>query len=156
MGRSFGRASVQRPGFQALAVLATFGMLLPLVACSPSSPVFEDALEKALMMSPEPMPPYKQIVADALRNFKRKDDLVDLEISEPHWAEHLGGPAWVVCVKFSPNTKTYFYTFFIRKERIAEVRFAVGTDRCGGRTFSPFDFAQYYSPPAKAALSMGR
>lgn len=136
-------------------MLASFGMLL-LVGCSPSSPVFEDAFEKALMLSPEPMPPYKRIIANALRSFKQQDDLVDLEISEPHWAEHLGGPAWVVCVKFNPKTKSYYYTFFIRKEQIAEVRFAVGTDRCGGRTFTAFAFAEHYSPPPKTTLGMGR
>lgn len=139
IGRCFGRASARRPGFQALAFgLVTCGLVLSLLACSPSSPVFEDAFEKALLGSPEPTPPYKQIVADALRKFKKKDDLVDLQISDPFWTEHLGGPAWVVCVKFSPKDNTYYYTFFIRKEQVVEVRFAVGTDRCGGRNFSPF------------------
>lgn len=108
------------------------------------------------MLSPEPTPPYQQIVANALLKFKKQDDLVDLEISDPAWTKHLGGPAWVVCVKFSPKANTYFYTFFIRKEQIAEVRFAVGTDRCGGRTFVPFDFRQYYLPPQQTALGMGR
>jgi hypothetical protein len=122
------------------AGLTACGILLPLVACSPSSPVFEDAFEKALKASPEAVPPYQQIVADALHNFKQQDDLVDLQISGPAWTEHLGGPAWVVCVKFSPKAKTYYYTFFIRGDRIAEVRFAVGTDRCSGRTFNPFAF----------------
>lgn len=152
-GRGFGRELSERGGFRTLAAMLGFlGLALPLAGCSLSSPLFEDAFEKALMLSPEPLPPYKRIVADALRNFKQKDDLVDLEISEPHWAEHLGGPAWVVCVKFSPHTNTYYYTFFIRKEKIAEVRFAVGTDRCGGRSFTPFDYAQFYAPLPKTAL----
>jgi hypothetical protein len=136
--------------------MGALGGMLLLVGCSLSSPVFEDAFEKALMLSPEPTPPYKQIIADALRKFKQQADLVNLEISEPHWTDHLGGPAWVVCVKFSPKTNSYYYTFIIRKEQIADMRFAVGTDRCGRRTFTPFALAQYYSKPPKTTLGMGR
>lgn len=115
--------------------------MVPLAACSLSSPVFEDAFEKALMLSPEPLPDYRKLIAAALGNFKQQGDLAGLEISEPRWAEHLGGPAWLVCVKFSPTTHIYYYTFFIRKERIIEIRFAVGTDRCGQGTYTPFDIA---------------
>ena len=93
------------------------------------------------MLSPEPMPPYRKLVAATLRSFKEQGELINLEISEPRWAEHLGGPAWLVCVKFNPNTNSYYYAFYIRKETVIETRFAVGTDRCGQQTFAPFDLA---------------
>jgi len=110
-------------------------MLLP--ACSLNNPTFEDAFEKVL--TPDPLPPYHKLVADALKNFKAKDELTNLEISDPRWVDHLGGAAWLVCVKFNPAANPYHYAFFIRKEQVVESRFAVGTDRCAQRTFIAFD-----------------
>ena len=122
--------------FAALAVAAT------LIGCSGlSSPSFDDAFEQVVEVAPEPLPPYRKLVAAALRNFKEQDELNNLEISEPRWAEHLGGPAWLVCVKFSPESRALYYAFYIRKEAVIESRFAVGTDRCGQRSFAPFDLA---------------
>jgi hypothetical protein len=72
---------------------------------------------------------------------RQQGELINLEISEPRWAEHLGGPAWLVCVKFNPNANSYYYASYIRKEAVIETRFAVGTDRCGQPTFTPFDLA---------------
>jgi hypothetical protein len=122
-----------------LAVLPALAIAASLNGCSLSSPSFDDAFEKALMLSPEPMPPYRKLVAATLRSFKEQGELINLEISEPRWAEHLGGPAWLVCVKFNPKTVSYYYAFYIRKEAVIESCFAVGTDRCGQRTFEPFD-----------------
>jgi len=34
-----------------------------------------------------------------------------------------------------------YYAFYIKQEKVIETRFAVGTDRCGQRTFAPFDLA---------------
>lgn len=124
-----------------LAALALLAGAAALAACSISSPVFDDAFERALLLSPEPSPPYRKLVAAALKGFKDQSDLADLEISEPRWAEHLGGPAWLVCVRFNPKTHTYYYAFFIRKEQIVDTRVAVGTDRCGQRSFAPFNLA---------------
>lgn len=127
----------------AIAVLtaASFTIAASLGGCGVSSPAFEDALERAILLSPEPVPPYRKLIADALKEFKQPGDLADLEISEPRWAEHLGGPAWLVCVKFNPAKNLQFYAFFIRKEKVIETRFAVGTDRCGQRSFAPFSLA---------------
>jgi hypothetical protein len=111
-----------------------------LLGCS-SSPSLDDAFEEALMHSPEPLPPYRKLVAAALKGFKEQGELTNLEISEPRWTERLGGPTWLVCVKFNPSTNSYYYAFYIKQERVIETRFAVGTDRCGQRTFAPFDLA---------------
>lgn len=121
-----------------LPILAIAALL---TGCGLSSPSFDNAFEKALMLSPEPMPPYRKLVAAALRGFKQQGELINLEISELRWAEHLGGPAWLVCVKFNPNANSYYYASYIRKEAVIETRFAVGADRCGQPTFTPFDLA---------------
>jgi hypothetical protein len=115
---------------------------MSLVGCGGlGSPSLDGAFEQVVDVAPEPLPPYRKLVAAALRNFKQQDELNTLEISEPRWAEHLGGPAWLVCVKFSPESRALYYAFFIRKEAVIESRFAVGTDRCARRSFAPFDLA---------------
>lgn len=124
-----------------VTVLGLLAVATSLTACGLSSPIFEDAFERALMLTPEPVPPYHQLVADALKDFKQQRDFAHMEISEPRWAEHLGGPAWLICVKFNPKAVTYYYAFFIRKEEVVETRFAVGTDRCSERSFAPFDLS---------------
>lgn len=116
-----------------------FAMAALLAACGLSNPSLDEAFEKALSQSVDPLPPYRKLVADAIKSFKEQGDLTNLEISEPRWADHLGGPAWLVCVKFNPTANSYHYTFLIRKEQVIESRFAVGTDRCAQRTFSSFD-----------------
>ncbi|MGZ8325829.1 MAG: hypothetical protein ACXWU8_10825 [Rhodoplanes sp.] len=121
-------------------VLPALALAASLIGCS-SSPSLDDAFEEALMLSPEPLPPYRKLVAAALKGFKEQGELTNLEISEPRWAERLGGPAWLVCVKFNPSTNSYYYAFYIKQEKVIETRFAVGTDRCGQRTFAPFDLA---------------
>jgi hypothetical protein len=125
-----------------LSAFAALMVAASLVGCGGlSSPSLDGAFEQVVDVAPEPLPPYRKLVAAALRNFKEQDELNNLEISEPRWAEHLGGPAWLVCVKFSPESRALYYAFFIRKEAVIESRFAVGTDRCARRSFAPFDLA---------------
>ncbi len=121
------------------AALLASALTALLAGCGSSSPTLDDAFEKALSLSPEPLPPYRKLVAEALKTFKAQNELTNLEISDPRWVEHLGGPAWLVCVKFNPAANPYHYAFFIRQEKIVENRFAVGTDRCTQRTFVAFD-----------------
>jgi hypothetical protein len=136
--RRLGRPRLARTG-RRWTVLPVLAMAASLTGCSLSSLTPEGAFEKALTLSPEPLPPYRKLVAAALKSFKDQGDFINLEISEPRWAEHLGGPAWLVCVKFNPKTTSYHYAFYIRKETVIESRFAVGTDHCGQRIFEPFD-----------------
>jgi hypothetical protein len=126
-----------------------------LAGCSPGSPVFEDAFERALMLSPEPVPPYRTLIAAALTKFKNQNDLANLEISEPRWAEHTGGPAWLVCIRFNPEANSYYYAFYFRKQALIETRFAVGTDRCSQRGFTPFDPAAPLESARPRARSEG-
>jgi hypothetical protein len=136
------RRRSRRPHLQFLWKRPIFGLvaIAPLLtACGLSSPSIEGALDNALTASSQAPPPHRKLVARALKGFKEQEDLIDLEISEPRWAERLGGPAWLVCVKFNPNANSYFYTFYIRNDAVIETRFAVGTDRCGRQTFTPFD-----------------
>lgn len=130
------RARRQPSAFAVLAVAAS------LVGCGGlSSPSLDGAFDQVVDVAPEPLPHYRNLVAASLKAFKQQDELRNLEISEPRWTEHLGGPAWLVCVKFSPESRTLYYAFFIRKGSVIESRFAVGTDRCAQRSFAPFDLA---------------
>lgn len=113
-----------------------------LIRCSGlSSPSLDGAFEQVSEVAPEPLPPYRKLVADLLKTFKQQGDLHDLEISEPRWADHMGGSAWLVCVKLNSDLRPLHYAFFIRKGAVIETRFAVGTDRCGQRNFEKFDLA---------------
>ena len=122
--------------FPILAIVAL------LIGCA-SSPAFDDTSERALLSSPEIVPPYRKLIAEEIKKFKKQDDTGRLEISEPRWTEHLGGPAWLVCVKFNTDAVSYYYAFFIRKESVIETRIAVGTDRCGQEAYTSFDLKQH-------------
>ena len=122
-----------------LPILAIVALL---IGCA-STPAFDDAAERALLSSPEAVPPYRKLIAEEIKKFKKQDDSGRLEISEPRWIEHLGGPAWLVCVKFNTDAVSYYYAFFIRKESVIETRIAVGTDRCGQEAYTLFDLKQH-------------
>ncbi|RAI43604.1 hypothetical protein CH341_13480 [Rhodoplanes roseus] len=109
-------------------------------ACSLSGPFFDDSYDKTQILSPEPVPPYRRLVAAAMKGLKQPVDPAGLTISEPRWIERIGGPAWVVCLKSDPNAShAVYYAFFIQKEKVVDTRTAVGTDRCVHQEFTPFD-----------------
>jgi hypothetical protein len=121
------------------SLLSLAAIAASLAGCGLSSPTFDDALEKAVPISSEPLPAFRKLVTDEMKGFKEQGSMVNLEISDPRWADHLGGPAWLVCVKFNPQTTSYYYAFYIRKEKVIESRFAVATDHCGQQSFAPFE-----------------
>lgn len=125
-----------------LSAFAALAVATSLVGCGGlSSPSLDGAFEQVVDVAPEPLPPYRKLVAASLKTFKQQDELNNLGISDPRWVEHIGGPAWLVCVKFSPESRALYYAFFIRGGSIIESRSAVGTDRCAQRSFAPFDLA---------------
>lgn len=125
--------------FLALA-LATLAPTL--TGCSLSGPFFDDSYEKAKTLSPEPVPPYRRLVATAMKGFKSPIEPAGLQISEPRWIERVGGPAWIVCLKSDPQASVpVYYAFFIQKQAVVDTRTAVGTDRCVHQEFAPFDAA---------------
>lgn len=103
------------------------------------SPSLDGAFEQVSEVAPEPLPPYRKLIAASLKTFKQQGDLHDLEISDPRWIDHTGGSAWLVCVKLKSDLRPLHYAFFIRNGAVIETRFAVGTDRCGQRNFEKFD-----------------
>ena len=123
-------------------LILILGLVELLIGCA-GSPLFDDASERALLSSPEAVPPYRKLIAEEIKKFKNQDDTGRLEISEPRWTEHLGGPAWRVCVKFNTNAASYYYSFFIRKESVFETRIAVGTDRCSHEAYTSFELKQH-------------
>lgn len=139
------RASTERKRRCGRAVVLAFVLALP--GCSLSGPFFDDSFEKAQMLSPEPVPPYRRLVADAVKKQPVHADSTALEISEPRWIERVGGPAWIVCIKVEPkNPPTIYYAYFIKTEKVVDSRTAIGTDRCVHQTFSPFDLAAAVEP----------
>ena len=122
--------------------LPTFAIVGLLIGCA-GSPAFDAASEQAKSSSPEAVPPYRKLLAEEIKKFKKQDDTARLEISEPRWTEHLGGPAWLVCVKFNTAAVSYYYAFFIRKESVIETRIAVGTDRCSQEAYTSFELKQH-------------
>ena len=92
--------------------LPIFAIVALLIGCA-GSPALDAASEQALLSSPGVVPPYRKLIAEEIKKFKKQDDTAHLEISEPRWTEHLGGPAWLVCVKFNTDAVSYYYAFFI-------------------------------------------
>jgi hypothetical protein len=120
------------------SMLILVAIAASLTGCGLSSPTFGD-FKTAVPLSSEPLPPYRKLVTDEMKSFKDQSNMVNLEISDPRWADHLGGSAWLVCVKFNLKITSYYYAFYIRKEKVIESRFAVATDRCGQQSFAPFE-----------------
>lgn len=135
-------ASARRGRRRATALAGTFGLGLALAGCSLSGPFFDDSYEKSQMLSPEPVPAYRKLIAAAMKGMKTPIEPAGLAISEPRWIERIGGPAWIVCLKSDPKAlHAVYYAFFIQKETVVDTRTAIGTDRCVHQEFSPFDVA---------------
>lgn len=119
---------------------ATVALGLALAGCSLSGPFFDDSYEKTAVLSPEPVPAYRKIVAEALKTASTPINTVGLSISEPRWIERIGGPAWIVCLRSDPKAEhAVYYAFFVLKEKVIDWRTAIGTDRCVHQDFVPFD-----------------
>ncbi|MBI5113237.1 hypothetical protein GJ689_20135 [Rhodoplanes serenus] len=111
-------------------------------ACSLSGPFFDDSYERSQMLSPEPVPPYRRLVAAAAKTLPTPIETGGLAISEPRWIDRIGGPSWIVCLKSDPKGNgAVYYAFFIQKEKVVDTRTAIGTDRCVHQEFVAFDMA---------------
>ncbi|MDC7789600.1 hypothetical protein PQJ75_28805 [Rhodoplanes sp. TEM] len=136
------QASPGRSARHATALACGLGLGLVLSGCSLSGPFFDDSYDKSQLLSPEPVPAYRKLIAGAMKSLKTPIDPVGLAISEPRWIERIGGPAWIVCLKSDPKAlHAVYYAFFIQKEAVVDTRTAIGTDRCVHQEFSPFDLA---------------
>ncbi|MBK5960072.1 hypothetical protein CCR97_17945 [Rhodoplanes elegans] len=125
-----------------LLAIGLAAVAIGLGGCSLSGPFFDDSYEKARVLSPEPVPPYRKLVAVAMKELSTPIEAAGLSISEPRWIERIGGPAWIVCLRSDPKAvHAVYYAFFIQKEKVTDSRTAIGTDRCVHQEFVPFDVA---------------
>ncbi|MFL9824095.1 hypothetical protein [Rhodoplanes sp. SY1] len=130
------------PGRAGLLAVALSAVAIGLGGCSLSGPFFDDSYEKARVLSPEPVPAYRKVVAEAMKELKTPIDAAGLGIAEPRWIERIGGPAWIVCLRSDPKAEhAVYYAFFILKEKVIDWRTAIGTDRCVHQDFVSFDVA---------------
>ncbi|MFD2182821.1 hypothetical protein [Rhodoplanes azumiensis] len=141
-------------------VAIALGLGVALAGCSLSGPFFDDSYEKTAVLSPEPVPAYRKLVAEAMKQASTPIDAAGLAIAEPRWIERIGGPAWIVCLRSDPEARhAVYYAFFILKEKVIDWRTAIGTDRCVHQDFVPFNTAAVPAddkPKAEPAAARSR
>lgn len=115
---------------------ALLAMLVYLSACSGITMPKED------MPAAGPSATYGTLVANHLKTTIKKLSPTDpVEIAEPRWVHTLLGWNWLVCVHFQDQGHTRTYSVFIKGEAIADARYSVVTDACGGQTYSSLNLA---------------
>lgn len=111
------------------------GLLLPLflLGCSALSLPREDAPASG------PDPKYDALIAKHIkRAFKEYASYDSFEISEYRWVHSVRGWSWLTCIRFQDKGRRITDALFIKDNEIVESRYAVVTDACDARNYSPF------------------
>ena len=78
------------------------------------------------------------------------DSYEEFEISDYSWVHSVKGYSWFTCVRFQDRGHTRTYALFIKDNEVIDARYAVETDGCGTRTYSPFALTE--KPAGKGVL----
>ena len=85
-------------------------------------------------------PAYTKLVATYMKaSFKELSPYDPLEISTPRWVESVKGWTWFTCVRFMDHGHRRNYSLFFNQTEVLDARYAVLTDGCSKRTYSPLD-----------------
>jgi hypothetical protein len=101
---------------------------------------------------PGPEPDYRRIIAHDLQSHSgvfeknpeptliRPDTLGPLEISGVRWVQHhTKGWVWLACLRAHPADRARIdFAFFIRGNRVVDIRTSVLIDDCAGQNYKPF------------------
>ena len=84
----------------------------------------------------------KQIGLEILKITASMKSVVSVETTEAGPNEASSGiEQWTVCGRVTFPSRTLFYTFFVRAEKVTEWRQAVLNDKCEGRNYRPAVFS---------------
>ena len=80
----------------------------------------------------------KSISAQILKTVQAMRDAKAVGISDTGPNEAQSGPEqWTTCARVDFPTRTLYYTFFVRADKVVESRPSVINDKCETRTFRP-------------------
>ncbi len=92
-------------------------------------------------LPPNPIPDLNQqksIGAQILKTAQTMRDAKSVAISDTGPNEARSGPEqWTTCARIDFPTRSLYYTFFVRGEKVVESRPSVINDRCETRTYRP-------------------
>jgi hypothetical protein len=87
-------------------------------------------------------PAYRTTIANYVKiTFKNQGALQVTEISDLTWIHTAVGWSWLACIRFQQEGHRHIYAVFLRDNAIVDSRYAVKTDQCEAKTYSPFDLA---------------
>jgi hypothetical protein len=87
-------------------------------------------------------PAYRTTIANYIRTtFKNQGTPQATEISDLTWMHTAVGWSWLACIRFQQDGHRHIYSVFLRDNAIVNSRYAVKTDQCETKTYSPFDLA---------------
>lgn len=112
------------------AVLLAFNVL---VGCSNLASPQDGAPD------PSVIPAYRTTIANFVRSTFKSIEAT--EISDLSWVHATVGWSSLACVRFLENGHRRTYALFMRDNAIVNSRYAVKTDECDTKTYSPFDLA---------------
>jgi hypothetical protein len=115
------------------AVAAAFGTL---AACSNLASSQDPAPDSSAF------PAYRTTIANYVKTaFKNQGALQATEISDLTWTHTSAGWSWLACIRFQEEGHRHIYSVFLRDNAIVDSRYAVKTDQCEAKAYSPFDLA---------------
>jgi len=94
-----------------------------------------------------PDPSYNQLIVNHLQSFKDYASYDAFEISDFRWVHSIKGWGWLVCVRFQDRGRVRSYALYIKEKAVVIGRYAVETDGCDGRDYSPFELTNKPARP---------
>ena len=80
----------------------------------------------------------RSIASQIVQTVQKMRDAKTLGISDAGPNEAQSGPEqWTTCARVDFPTRTLYYTFFVRADKVVESRPSVINDKCETRTFRP-------------------
>ena len=120
-----------------------------LLTCTPLPGCSELAMQKdATPTAATPDPTYTELIARYInKTFKDRSFYERFEISGTRWVHSIKGWGWLVCVRFQDRGRVRSYALYIKEKAIVIGRYAVETDGCDGRDYSPFELTNKPARP---------
>jgi hypothetical protein len=81
---------------------------------------------------------YNELIVGRLQSFNDYASYDAFEISDFRWVHSLKGWSWLTCVRFQDHGQQRTYALYIKEKNIILGRYAVETDGCDARAYSPF------------------
>ena len=144
------RFNYSAPGYAVRRTLLAL-MLLGSSACTQLAQPSEAATP------PTEQPAYAAVAAKYFAStMADRASFENFEISGLRWVHGLKGWSWLACVHFLDRGHLRTYALFLQNDAVIDGRYAVQSDSCGSRSYTPFDVVTGVlgqpTPPRQPAL----